>query len=363
MLLKKIAVVLIAALLMPFALCGCSEEESRTLNVFNWGEYICDEEDFEEKLIDINRAFEKETGIKVNYKTFDSNESMYTLISTGAADYDVVFPSDYMVGRMIDEGLLAELNYDNIPNYKYIDQELCKKFSYDPEGKYSVPYMWGTVGIFYNSKYVPTEEVETQGWKILWNERYKNKVYMFDNPRDAFAVAEAQLGFSINTDDEDELQAAYELLIEGKDVVQGYYMDQIFQKMINEEGWIAPYYAGDGSIMMDPDEGNEDIRFYMPPGANMFVDAMCVLKTSDMKEEAEAYINFLCRTDIALANANYVGYSTPQTEARALLDPEIANDPMYYPDEAMLSTTEVFLTLDDKTNKLMNRLWIKLKIH
>lgn len=354
---KKIAVLLIVALLLPFGLCGCSRDDTVTLNVFNWGEYIDDE------ILDVNRAFEEATGIKVNYKTFDSNESMYTLISTGAADYDVVFPSDYMVGKMIDEDLLAPLNFDNIPNYAYIDKKLCEQFSYDPEGKYSVPYMWGTVGIFYNAKYVSQAEVEAQGWNILWNEKYKDKIYMFDNPRDSFAVAEALLGYSINTTNETELNAAYNKLIEQKELVQGYYMDQIFQKMINEEGWLAPYYAGDGSIMMDPEEGNPNIQFYMPPGANMFVDAMCVLKTSDMKEEAEAYINFLCGTEAALANAEYVGYSTPHTEARGLLDPELANDPMYYPDEAMLATTEVFLTLPEATNKVMNRLWIKLKIH
>ncbi|MBE6767478.1 MAG: ABC transporter substrate-binding protein [Ruminococcaceae bacterium] len=353
---KKLAIFLVAALLLPFALCGCANKAENTLNVFNWGEYIDDE------ILDVNRAFEEATGIKVNYKTFDSNESMYTLISTGAADYDVIFPSDYMVGKMIDEGLLAELNFDNIPNYQYIDEKY-RNMLYDPENRYSVPYMWGTVGIFYNTKYVSREEVESQGWGILWNKKYKDKIYMFDNPRDAFAVAEAYLGYSLNTTNEGEIRAAYDKLIEQKDLLQGYYMDQIFQKMINEEGWIAPYYAGDGSVMMDPEEGNTDIAFYAPPGTNMFVDAMCVLKSSDMKAEAEAYINFLCSTDAALANTEYIGYSTPHTEAHKKLDPEWASDPMYYPDADFLKTTEVFLTLPDKTNKLMNELWIKLKIH
>lgn len=352
---KKLAVLLVAALLLPMVLTGCSKGDTVTLNVYNWGEYIDDE------MLDVNEAFEEATGIKINYKTYDSNESMYTLLSTGAADYDVVFPSDYMVGRMINEGMLAELNFDNIPNYQYID-EAYRNLAYDPENKYSVPYLWGTVGIFYNKKYVDEADLKEKGWGILWDEKYKDKIYMFDNPRDSFAIAQNLLGYSMNTTDETELNAAYAKLVEQKSVVQGYYMDQIFQKMINEEGWLAPYYAGDGAIMIDGEEGNENIGFYIPEsGTNFFVDAMCVLKDSPHKTEAEQYINFLCSTEVAKANAEYVGYSTPQTEARAQLDPEVASNPMYYPEESVLARTEVFLTLPAETDKLLNELWIKLK--
>lgn len=352
---KKLAVLLVVALLLPMILVGCGKSDKVVLNVYNWGEYIDDE------ILDVNEAFEEATGIEVNYKTYDSNESMYTLLSTGAADYDVVFPSDYMVGRMIKEGMLAELNFDNIPNYQYID-EAYRNLAYDPENKYSVPYLWGTVGIFYNKKYVDEADLKAQGWGILWNEKYKDKIYMFDNPRDSFAIAQNLLGYSMNTTSEDELNAVYQKLAEQKSLVQGYYMDQIFQKMINEEGWLAPYYAGDGAIMIEGEDGNENIGFYIPEsGTNFFVDAACVLKNSPHKAEAEKYIDFLCSTEAAKANAEYVGYSTPHTEARKQLDPAIGNNPMYYPDAELLKKTEVFLTLPPETDKLMNELWVKLK--
>ncbi len=352
---KKIAVFL-AVIMLVSLLGGCSSESSDTvtLNVYNWGEYIDDE------ILDVNALFEQETGINVNYKTFDSNESMYTLLSSGAAEYDVVFPSDYMVGKMIDEGLLAKLDFDNIPNYKYIDEEY-KGLKYDPKNEYSVPYTWGTVGIFYNKKYVDPADL-ADGWGLLWNEKYKNRIFMFDNPRDAFAIALKKCGYSMNTENEQEIYEAYEELVKQKPIIQGYYMDQIFQKMINEEGWIAPYYSGDGSIMMYGDDGNENIGFFVPEqGTNLFVDAMCVTANSKRKKEAEMYINFLCRTDVATANAEYIGYSTPHMEAFQQLDEEVSGDPMFYPDQSVLDKTEVYVTLGNDANVLQKRLWIKLK--
>lgn len=348
--------VLCFILLMTAAGCSNTTADDRTvtLNVYNWGEYIDDE------ILDVNALFEEETGIQVNYKTFDSNESMYTLISSGAADYDVVFPSDYMVGKMIDEGLLAKLDFNNIPNYQYID-DAYKNLQYDPHNEYSVPYTWGTVGIFYNKKYVDEEDLK-DGWGLLWNEKYANRIFMFDNPRDSFAIALKKCGYSMNTENADEIQEAYEQLVAQKPVVQGYYMDQIFQKMINEEGWIAPYYSGDGAIMMYGDDGNEDIGFFVPDeGTNLFVDAMCVTADSPHKKEAEMYINFLCRTDVAKANTEYIGYSTPHSEALAQLDAEISEDPMFYPDNSVIEKTEVFITLGDEANTLQKRLWLKLK--
>lgn len=352
---KKIAILMVFVLLCGlFAGCG-ADGEKKVLNVYNWGEYIDDE------VLDVNRLFEQETGIKVNYKTFDTNESMYTLISSGAAEYDVLFPSDYMIGKMIHEGLLAKIDFENVPNYQYID-EAYKGLAYDPQNEYSVPYTWGTVGIFYNKKYVSEEDLK-DGWGLLWNEKYSGKIYMFDNPRDAFAIALKKLGYSMNTTDPNEIEAAYNELVLQKPLVQGYYMDQIFQKMINEEGWIAPYYSGDGSIMIYGDEGNKDIGFFVPDqGTNLFVDAMCITASSTHKAEAEQYINFLCRTDVAKANAEYLGYSTPHTEAKKVLDPEVANDPMFYPEKSVLDKTEVFLTLDDATNNLQKDYWTKLKL-
>lgn len=351
---KKIALFMVFCLLFGI-LAGCGDDGKVTINVYNWGEYIDDE------VLDVNKLFEKETGIHVNYKTFESNESMYTLLESGAAEYDVVIPSDYMIGKMINEGMLAKLNFDNIPNYKYID-EAYRHLEYDPNDEYSVPYTWGTVGIFYNKKYVDEADL-AQGWDILWNEKYKDKIYMFDNARDAFAIALKKLGYSLNTTNPAEWQAAYDELVKQKPLVQGYFMDQVFQKMTNEEGWLAPYYAGDGAIMIDGDDGNKDIGFFVPhQGTNFFVDAMCVLATTKHQAEAEQYINFLCCTDVAKANAEYICYSTPHTEARKQLDPEVANNPMYYPPQEVLDNTEVFLTLDEETAKLQKQLWLDLKV-
>lgn len=356
---KKIACLSVAVLLLALlggcaAESGASKTETVTLNVYNWGEYIDDEE------MDVNACFTEETGIRVNYKTFENNESMYTLLKSGAAEYDVVIPSDYMIGKMIEEGMLAKLNFDNIPNYRYID-EAYRNLEYDPTNEYSVPYTWGTVGIFYNKKYVDEADLE-QGWDILWNEKYKDKIYMFDNARDAFAIAFKKLGYSMNTTDPKEWQEAYEALAEQKPLVQGYFMDQVFQKMTNEEGWLAPYYSGDGANMITGDDGNEDIGYFVPhQGTNLFVDAICVLSNTKHQKEAEEYINFLCRTDVAKANAEYICYSTPHTEALQQLDEEVVNNPMFYPPQEVLDNTEVFITLDEKTIKLENELWIKLK--
>ncbi|MBQ5841482.1 MAG: ABC transporter substrate-binding protein [Clostridia bacterium] len=349
---------LLAAVLLCAMLGGCSSwhltEQTVTLNVFNWGEYIDDE------ILDVNALFEEETGIKVNYKTFESNESMYTLLESGAAEYDVVIPSDYMIGKMINEGMLSKLNFDNIPNYKYID-EAYKGLEYDPENEYSVPYTWGTVGIFYNKKYVDEADL-AQGWDILWNEKYAGKIYMFDNARDSFAIALKKLGYSMNTSNPAHWQAAYEALAAQKPLVQGYFMDQVFQKMTNEEGWLAPYYSGDGANMITGDDGNENIGFFVPhQGTNLFVDAMCVLATTKHQAEAERYLDFMCRTDVATANAEYICYSTPHTEAFTQLDPEVAEDPMFYPPAEVIENTEVFITLDEASQKLQKNLWIKLK--
>ncbi|MBQ3093784.1 MAG: spermidine/putrescine ABC transporter substrate-binding protein, partial [Clostridia bacterium] len=255
-----------------------------TLNVYNWGEYIDDE------LLQVNRAFTHVTGIEVNYKTFDSNEDMFALISSGAADYDVVVPSDYMIGKMIEHDMLAKLNFDNIPNYQYIEEQY-RDLLYDPHNEYSVPYTWGVVGIFYNKKYVAEEDL-AQGWELLWDEKYAGRILMMNNPRDAFGIAQKMLGYSLNTTDKDEIWACYEKLKEQKPLVQAYVMDQIYDRLINEEAYIAPYYNGDACILMEEEEGNPDLDFFVPEeGTNFFTDALCVLKTSAHKTEAEAYIN------------------------------------------------------------------------
>lgn len=350
--LTALCCVLLLLGVVPMSASAASEPDTNvTLNVYNWGEYIDP---------DVNDMFTKETGIKVNYKNFTDNESMYAVLDSGAAVYDVIVPSDYMVGKMLREGKLAKLDFSNIPNASYISQSL-RNPSYDPQNEYSVPYTWSTVGIFYNTKYVDEADLE-QGWDLLWDEKYSGRIFMFDNPRDAFGIALLKCGYSMNTTDLAQWDAAYEELKRQKPVLHQYVMDQVYDKMINEEAWIAPYYAGDGIIMMDEEEGNPDIDFFVPKeGTNLFVDALCVPANSPHKREAEEYINFLCRTDIALLNAEYIGYSTPHEEARAQLDPEVGEDENFYPKEELLAKTEMFLTLPDDVNAHMDALWMKLK--
>ncbi len=349
--------VLTITLLFLFLLSGFSVSAGEldttvTLNVYNWGEYIDPT---------VNDLFTEETGIKVNYKNFTDNESMYAVLDSGAAVYDVIVPSDYMIGKLINENKLAKLNFENIPNASKINPSLQNPI-YDPENAYSVPYTWGTIGIFYNTKYVDEADLQ-EGWDLLWNEKYSGRIFMFDNPRDAFGIALLKCGYSLNTLNTDEWNEAYEVLRLQKPVLHQYVMDQVYDKMINEEGWIAPYYAGDGIIMMDEEEGNPDIDFFVPTnGTNLFVDALCVPANSPHKREAEAYINFLCRPDIALLNAEYIGYSTPFEEVRAELDPEIAENENFYPPESVLEKAEMYITLPSNVSIHMDSLWMKLKL-
>ena len=342
---------------MLVGLCSCTTRsdtntdngEKVTLNVYNWGEYI------DQSVLD---DFEEQTGIKVNYTTYASNEEMYSKIVSGAASYDVIFPSDYMISKMMDEGLLAELDFSNIPNYSMIGDEY-KGMIYDPDEKFSVPYTWGTVVIVYNTKYVDEADVADESVNLLWNEKYAGKILMFDNPRDAFALAHAKLGQSLNTLEREQWNAASDELISQKKIVQAYVMDQVFDKMISEEAYIAPYYAGDALTMMDE---NENLAAYVPvEGANKFFDSMCVLKTSRHKKEAEQFINFMCDTEIAVRNAEEVCYAIPQVESFKLLDKETQEDTMIYPTEDVLSRCEDFKNLPQQVLEWQSEFWIKLK--
>lgn len=324
-----------------------------TLNVYNWGEYIANGTDGS---LDVNAEFTRRTGIRVNYTTFDSNESLYSKLAGGGADYDIIIPSDYMISKLIGQNMLAELDFANIPNFQYIDEQF-RNAEYDPENKYSVPYTWGVVGLFYNTDYVG-EEVTS--WSVLWDGRYAGKILMFDNPRDSFAIAQFRLGQPLNTASEADWQEAAELLKQQKPLVQAYVMDQIFDKMESGEAWLAPYYSGDAAILVD---NNENIRFAVPEeGTNYFVDAVCIPATSSHKAEAEEYINFLCDPEIAGANMDYIGYSTPETAAKEYMDEETVNSPIHYPDSETLSRTQVFVNLPEDTSKLVDRLWAEVKM-
>ncbi len=286
--------------------------------------------------------------------TFDSNESLYTKLKTGGSTYDVIIPSDYMVARLIAEDMLETLDFSNIPNYAYVD-EAYKNTAYDPANLYSVPYTWGSVGIIYNTKYV--EEVTS--WQSLWDEAYSGKILMFDNPRDAFAIAEFMNGDDVNSEDEAVLNAASELLLAQKPLVQSYVMDQIYAKMEREEAWIAPYYAGDYLQMVSE---NENLAFCFPEeGFNIFIDAMCIPKSSQNKAAAEAYINFLCDPEISGQNLEYLGYSTPISAAKDYMDPEAASSGIAYPDAETISRGESFLYLSTETNQLMDSLWLQVR--
>ena len=323
---KKFLALLLTLILGAGLLSGCvssrpteeSDESAGTsgesgasggvVNVYNWGEYID-----ESVLTD----FEEATGIHVNYQMYDSNETMYGKIAGGGADYDVVIPSDYMISRMIAEDMLEPLNFDNIPNFADIDPALLNP-AYDPENLYSVPYMWGLLGVIYNTTLV--DEADTGSWDLMWNEKYADDIVIFDNSRDTIGIALKRLGYSYNTTDEAQIKEAVDLLIQQKPLIQAYVMDDIFGKMEGGNAAIGTYYYGDFLTML---ENNPDLAFYIPEeGTNIYVDAMCILKGAKNKENAEAFINYMCSTEAGLKNCEAIWYSTPLLSVREELDPE-----------------------------------------
>lgn len=348
---KILALVLTAVLLLSLCSCG-GDGEKVTINVYNWGEYIANGDD---GTLDVIAEFEKTTGIKVNYTTYATNEEMYAKIKNGAGDYDVIIPSDYMISRMIEEDMLEKLDFANIPNYNLIMDDY-KSTTYDPKGEYSVAYAWGVVGVIYNKDKV-TKTVDS--WDILWDEDYAGKILMFNNPRDAFAIALEKLGYSINTTDRAQLDEAAKLLNDQKKVRQSLVMDEIFDLIGNETSWIAPYYAGDALTIMSE---NDNIGFAIPKeGVNRFSDAMCIPKGSKHKKEAEMFIDFMCSTDIVLANSEMTGYSVPQKEAYEQLDDEIKNNEYAYPSKEILENTEEFVHLPKEINEYIQDLWIEIQ--
>ena len=335
--------------LMPHA------QDQITLNVYNWGQYIADGSDDSMEII---AEFEKRyPHIKVNYSTYDSNEIMYSKLANGGITVDVIIPSDYMIARLINEDMLLPLNFDNIPNYRYVDENF-KNTAYDPDNIYSVPYTWGTVGILYNTQYV--DEADVTGWELLWNEKYTDKILTFGNSRDAFGIAQFLLGYDINTTDKAELDRCAELLKQQKPVLQQYVMDEIFAIMQNEEAWIAPYYAGDCLTMMDE---NENLAFYLPEdqGFNMFIDAMCIPSCAKEKEAAEIFINFLCDPEIAGANMDWICYGTPISAAKEFMDPEMVSDPVTYPNEESLANGSSFAYLPEDITRYMENLFMDVR--
>ena len=351
-----------AGLCAMLLLIGCGwliffakPQEQITLNVYNWGQYIADGSDGSMEVI---KEFEaRYPHIKVNYSTYDSNEIMYSKLSNGGITVDVIIPSDYMIARLIQEDMLLPLDFDNIPNYQYIDENF-RNTAYDPENIYSVPYTWGTVGILYNTKYV--DEADVTGWELLWNEDYAGKILTFGNSRDAFGVAQYLLGYDVNTTDKEELRHCAEVLKEQKPVLQQYVMDEIFAIMQNEEAWIAPYYAGDCLTMMGE---NENLAFYLPEnqGFNLFIDAMCIPTCAKEKEAAETFINFLCDPEIAGANMDWICYGTPLSAAKEFIDPEMVNDPVTYPDDSVLANGSSYAYLPEDISRYVEGLFMEVR--
>lgn len=348
---SPLALVLSLALLLGALGTGCGSsasgggEKSRVVNVYNWGEYID---------TDVLTQFEKETGIKVNYKTFATNEALYSALKGGGVSYDVIIPSDYMISRMIQENMLEKIDFNNVSNFTEIGERF-KKPTYDPTGEYSVPYMWGTVGIIYNRTMV-SEPVTS--WSALFDEKYSGQILMFDNSRDAIGIALKYLGYSFNTTDKDQITKAVNLLQKQKPLVQAYVMDQIFDKMSGGEAAMGPYYAGDAVTMM---EENPDLAFCLPKeGSNQFVDAMCIPKGAENKEEAEAFINFMCRADISTANCEETGYSTPSDKAYEQLPDDVKNNKIMYPDEETLSRCETYTNLPQDALDFYDEEWVRL---
>ncbi len=317
--------------------------------VYNWGEYIDPE---------VITMFEEETGIHVIYEEFETNEIMYPKVQSGAIAYDVVCPSDYMIQKMLDNDLLAEINYDNIPNVKNIGQTyMDKSREFDPENKYSVPYCWGTVGILYNKTMVD-EPIDS--WSVLWDDKYRDNILMQDSVRDAFGVTLKYLGYSLNSTDLDELTAAMNLLIEQKPLVQAYVVDQVRDKMIGNEAAIGVIYSGEAIYTQ---KENPDLEYIIPKeGSNIWIDSWVIPKNAENKENAEAFINFLCRPEIALMNFDFITYSTPNTEARKLIeDEEIRNSTIAFPEDSELEHCETFHYLGDEADAVYMELWNKVK--
>lgn len=317
--------------------------DKTSINVYTWGEFISTGADGE---FDVNAEFTRETGIEVNCSTFQSNEEMYAKLAGGGTDYDVLMPSDYMISKMIKNKMLAKLNFDNIPNYALVNKEY-KNLNFDPENEYSVPYMWGFLGIFYNKKYIK----EKISWNSLWNDQYKGKILMLDNSRDAFCISLIRLGLSVNSAaEEDWRKAANELKIQ-KPLVQGYIMDQIFDKLKKEEAYIAPYYFGNSMphIFLE----NSEIEFSVPEeGTNKFIDSMCIPEESKKKDKAEKYINFMCQKAVAVANAKTCGYIPAQIESEnEILEGKFLE----------IKNAQIYTGLPDKINTLSDDLWVDIK--
>lgn len=349
---KKIKVLLLYFIIIAslVVITGCDQDKV-VLNMYNWGQYID---------TDLITKFEKETGIKVNYEMFETNEHMLAKIESGSSYFDLVFPSDYVIEEMISKDMLHKIDFTNVPNFQYIDDRF-KNLEYDPENEYSVPYFWGTLGILYNSEEI-TQTVDS--WDILWDEKYSGQILMLDSMRDTIGVALKRKGYSLNSVDSKQLLEAREMLIEQKPLHNGYYVDETMDMMINGDANIALNWSG--AAMDIYWQGAEHIKYALPKeGSNLWVDCMVIPKSSKLKKEAEMFINFMLDPDNAYQNTDYVGYSTPNKIAfeRILEDnPEVVEMDAYNPTQELLDKCEVFIDLGDN-RAIYNQLWTEIKVY
>ena len=350
--LKRFIAVISSLILISSSFVGCNKNDEngkRTLNVFNYGDYINE---------DLIKKFEEETGIDVIYDTYESNEIMYQKVKNSPGTYDLVFPSDYMVEKMIKEDMLEKVDFSNIPNYQYIGEDF-KSLQYDPYNEYSVPYMWGTVGIIYDADRV--DDV-VDSWDILWNPKYKGEIFMFDSIRDTLAISLARLGYSINSVDKSELDEAANELIKQKPLVQSYVMDEVKDKMVNGEAIFATVYSGD-AVFIQEEAPDLNLQYVVPKeGSNKWFDVMVIPKGAKHKTEAEEFINFLCDPENAKENVEYIGYATPNEGAYELLDEETQEDETVYPPDEVLDNCAIYRDLGNNI-KLYDDAWLKVKIN
>ena len=367
---KKMMTLLAAILLLALCLTGCGGKDTLTLNVYNWGEYISDgSEDSYDTIREFEKWYETTYGqkVKVNYSTFASNEDMYSKISSGAVSYDVIFPSDYMIARMAEENLLLPLDFENIPNYQYIDNTF-KGLYYDPQNQYTVPYTYGIVGVIYDANVVDAADIG--GWDLMWNEKYADRIVQFNNSRDAFGTAMYKLGLDVNASDKATWDQAYQELLAQRPLVYSYVMDEIFNMMESGEAAIGAYYAGDYFTMVDAQAENVDLQFYYPEQTNFYVDAMCIPSCAQNKELAEIFINFMLSEETGVANAEYTYYASPNSlvynnatyledmgeDVISVLYPELGNFAEQYNKMA-------FRNLESDMLDYLNTLWENVKIN
>ena len=351
---KKILCVLLSAVLVgstAVVLTGCGEKKEE-INVFNWGEYISNGED---GALDTIAEFEERYNVKVNYTNYESNEEMYNLLKESNSSYDVIIPSDYMISKLIEEDMLEKLNFDNIPNFKNIMEDY-KTTDFDPNGEYSVPYSWGVVALAYNKTMV-TEKPKS--FDVLWNEKYSGNILMFNNSRDAMAIAMKLKGITPTTVTTNDIDVASAYLKEQKPLLKKYVMDQVFTEMETDQAALAPYYAGDVAIMMS---NNENLDYVLPEeGSNLFIDSMCIPKSTQNKELAEKFINYMLEAEIAKANAEYIGYSTPNQAAYDILDEETKNNELIYPPKEYLDKCYTFSNLPQDVYDYMQNEFLKVQ--